>query len=283
MNEKAGWPSLLTPHNYDVSRHHEGKFHLVHGISRDFLLQGWHDLPQHLGRKILWKPSQRFSQKWNPTRSIWDVWERCVGVEKKEGGPRKTKMTGWEKSPFSIGRYIFINGFFWYCQISFSGVLMFFQTMEIERHPQEICGLLRDSIHHGGFGIPRYFWGLDDTLLVKQRFAPENWWLESWKTIRLAVGWTSLFSGAFFGCWFLGTGEMFLTPKMKLNLRGFVLGPPILRFLKIQAGKLAPKKEARWLWFGLQVSILRLAHWVLLFVVTKRTSGSRLGCIHNED
>ena len=54
-------------------------------------------------------------------------------------------------------------------------------------------------------------------------------------------------------------------------------------FWKYRRLKLAPKKEARWLWFGLQVSILRLALWVLLFVVTKWTSGSRLGFIHNED
>ena len=46
--------------------------------------------------------------------------------------------------------------------------------------------------------------------------------------------------------WFWGVarGSKFLTPKMD-DLRGFVLGPPILRFLKITAGKLAPKKKAR--------------------------------------
>lgn len=56
--------------------------------------------------------------------------------------------------------------------------------------------------------------------------------------------------------WFWGVarGSKFWTPKMddceipcntRLNLRGFVLGPPILRFLKIQAVKTSTQKRGQ--------------------------------------
>ena len=169
-------------------------------------------------------------------------------------------------------------------RLVFWGFNVFFKRWTFKDTPQEICGLLRDSIHHGGFRI----------LAISGA-----WMVRTWK---LMVGkleddppccWVNQpLRGelAGFGEWLVDRNfwpRRWMIAKSHAILDSICVVLFWVRqfwgFWKYRRLKLAPKKEARWLWFGLQVSILRLAHWVLLSVVTKWTSGSRLGFIHNED
>ena len=107
MNEKAGWASV-TPHARRRVTSPWGKFHLVHGIS-GILLQGWPTY-QHLPGKYSGSQAKGL-HKSGTQRGKRDVWERCVGVEKKGWvkkkkslvfflTPRKTEMTGWRNHHF---------------------------------------------------------------------------------------------------------------------------------------------------------------------------------------